>query len=61
MPKKNRQIEDRLKTIEYLLAGILLKKKPTLKEVAKIIGCSDKVLTKIYPSKKKGKNVKGRY
>ena len=52
MPKKIKDNEKRLETIEYLLAGILLGKKPNIKEVAKIIGCSDNVLTKLYPEKK---------
>ncbi len=58
MPKKNKELEDRLKTIEYLLAGLLLKKEPNIKQVAKIIGCSDKILTKLYPSKETKKNAK---
>lgn len=58
MEKKNKEIEDRLRTIEYLLAGLLLKKDPNLKQVAKIIGCSDKVLTKLYPSREVKKNDK---
>ena len=32
MPKKNKELEDRLKTIEYLLAGLLLKKNPNIKQ-----------------------------
>ncbi|MDO8740356.1 MAG: hypothetical protein Q7J54_02140 [Candidatus Woesearchaeota archaeon] len=52
MPKKIKDNEKRLETIEYLLAGILLGKKPNIKEVSKIIGCSDNVLTKLYPEKK---------
>lgn len=51
MPKKNKELEDHLMDIKYLLAGILLNRKPNLKEVAKIVGCSDKTLTKIYPDK----------
>jgi len=59
MPKKSKKIEEHLQTIEYLLAGILLKKEVDIKKVAKIIGCSDKTLTTIYPQKKRGnKNVK---
>jgi len=53
MPKKNKEIEDHLQDIKYLIVGILLERKPNLKEVAKIIGCSDKTLTKIYSHKKK--------
>lgn len=52
MPKKIKDNEEHLQTIEYLLAGILLGKKPTVKEVSKIIGCSDKRLSKLYPEKK---------
>lgn len=52
MPKKIKDIEERLQTLEYLLAGILLGKKPNVKEVAKIIGCSDKVLTRLYPERR---------
>ncbi len=52
MPKKSKDIEGRLQTIEYLLAGLLLGKKPTVKEVSKIVGCSDNVLTKLFPEKK---------
>ena len=55
MPKKNKEIEDRLQTLEYLLVGILLKREPNIKEVAKIVGCSDKVLTALYPGRNKGK------
>lgn len=58
MPKKNKDIEDRLKTIEFLLAGILLGKKADLKTVAKVIGCSDKTLTKLYPERKSNKKEK---
>lgn len=52
MPKKKKEFDDYLKTIEFLLAGILLKKESNVKQIAKIIGCSDKVLTKLYPEKK---------
>lgn len=55
MPKKNKEIEDHLEDIKYLLAGILLDRKPNLKEVARVIGCSDKKLTKLYPKKVKKK------
>jgi len=52
MPKKIKKIEEHLQSIEYLLAGILLKREIDMKKVAKIIGCSDKTLTKLYPQKK---------
>ncbi len=53
MPKKVKTTEGHLQVIEYLLAGLLLKKEVDIKKVAKIIGCSDNALTAIYP--KKGK------
>ncbi len=52
MPKLNKEVEDHLKIIEYLLAGIILKREPNIKEVAKIIGCSDTVLSAMYPGRK---------
>jgi len=55
MPTKNNDIELELKKVQYLLAGLLLKRKPTVKEVAKIIGCSDKTITKLYPERSKEK------
>ena len=54
MPKKNKTTEEHLQTIEYLLAGLLLKKEVDIKKVAKIMGCSDKTLTSIYPKKRGG-------
>ena len=56
MPKKIKDSEDRLKTIEFLLAGILLGKKPKVQEVARILGCHNSVLTKMYPERKVKKN-----
>jgi transcription initiation factor TFIIIB Brf1 subunit/transcription initiation factor TFIIB len=53
MPKKNKTSEDHLQIIEYLLAGLLLKKEPDIKKVAKILGCSDVTLTKLYPEHRK--------
>ncbi|MDE1854865.1 MAG: hypothetical protein KGH57_00900 [Candidatus Micrarchaeota archaeon] len=55
MPKKIKKTEEHLETIEYLLAGVLLKGGSGVKQVAKIIGCSDKTLTKLYPQNKKEK------
>jgi len=58
MPKKTKSNEEHFQTIEYLLAGLLLKKEVDIKKVAKIIGCSDKTLTSMYPEKRRGnKNV----
>ena len=54
MPKKSKNIEEHLQTIEYLLAGILLKKETDIRKVAKIIGCSDSTLTALYPQRRKG-------
>lgn len=55
MPKKIKTTEEHLQTIEYLLAGLLLKKEVDVKKVAKIIGCSDKILTAMYPERRRGK------
>jgi len=55
MPKKIKTTEEHLQTIEYLLAGLLLKKDVDIKKVAKIIECSDKTLTRMYPEKRVGK------
>lgn len=52
MSKNNDLIMKELKKIQCLLAGILLNKKTDLKKVAKIIGVSDKTLTKFYPERK---------
>ena len=54
-PKKESNLELELKKIQYLLAGVLLKRNPTVKEIAKIIGCSDNMITKLYPNKQKNK------
>jgi len=56
MPKKNKTVEEHLQTIEYLLAGLILKKEIDIKKVAKIIGCSDRTLTKAFPERKKKPN-----
>ena len=58
MPENNKEIIEHLKRIEYLLAGILLGRKPNVKEVAKAIKCSDNTLTAVFPDKGKGKKVK---
>lgn len=57
MTEKKDNIERELKKLQYLLAGLLLNKKPNIKQVAKVIGVSDKTLTKFYPEKK-GKKAK---
>lgn len=53
MPKKNKTRDEHLQTIEFLLAGLLMKKEVDVKKVARIIGCSDKTLTAIYPERKR--------
>ena len=58
MPKKTKTVEEHLQDIKYLLASILLKKEPTIKEVAKVVGCSDNKLTRLFPERKKQKNDK---
>lgn len=52
MPDDNKEIIENLKAIKFLLAGIILKRNPNIKEVAKAIGCSDNTLTAIYPERK---------
>jgi len=55
MPKKTKTVEDHLEIIENLLAGIILKRSPNVKQVAAIMGVSDVKLTGLYPrSSKKG-------
>jgi len=60
MPKKTKSEEEHLKTIEFLLAGILLKRNTDVQKVAKIIGCTTGVLTDMFPEKRNrgGKGVK---
>lgn len=58
MPENNKEIVEHLKRIEYLLAGILLDRKPYVKEVAKAIKCSDNTITSIFPDRGKGKKEK---
>lgn len=45
-------IEQHLRTIEIMLAGLLLGRKPKVKEVAKIMGVSDKTLSMLLPEGK---------
>jgi hypothetical protein len=58
MPKKTKTVEEHLQDIKYLLAAIILKKEPNIKEVAKIVGCSDNKLTELYPEKIKKRGEK---
>ena len=52
MPKKIKTQEEHLQAIEYLLAGILLKRDTDVNKLARVIGCSSKILSKMYPKKK---------
>lgn len=54
MPKKSKSTEEHLKTIELMLAGVLLNQesKPELRKLAKLIGVSDDAITDLYPQRK---------
>ena len=54
MPKKIKTQEEHSQTIEYLLAGLLLKRDVDVNKLARIIGCSSKTLSEMYPEKKRG-------
>lgn len=60
MPKKPKSVEEHLETIENLLVGIILKRKPSVKDVAKIVGISDKRITEMYPQPKGEKKMEPR-
>lgn len=49
MAKKIKTTEEHLQTIEFLLAGIILKRDMNARKIAKIIGCSDSKLTELFP------------
>lgn len=57
MPKKSKSKtqEEHSQTIEYLLAGLLLKRDVDVHKVAKIMGCRVQNLTKLFPERRKGK------
>jgi hypothetical protein len=55
MPKKVKKIEEHLEIIENLLVGILLDRKPSVKELAKIVGISDRRITEMYPEPSEGR------
>jgi DNA-binding Xre family transcriptional regulator len=60
MPKKTKTVGEHLEIIEKLLAGIILKRSPNVKELAKIMGVSSDRLTELYPlSKNKGEDTEG--
>ena len=48
-----RTTEEHLRSIEFLLAALILKRDVDVKKVANIIGCSDKTLTDLFPEKRK--------
>ena len=54
LPKKVKTIEEHLEIIENLLVGIILKRRPNVKELAKIMGVSDNKITQMYPKKGEG-------
>jgi len=53
MPKKNKTKEEHLETIELTLAAILLERDVDVGQISKIMGLSDKTLSKLDPEKKK--------
>jgi hypothetical protein len=55
MPKKVKTVEEHLEIIENLLVGILLNRKPSVKELAKTVGISDKRITEMYPEPSEGR------
>jgi len=54
VPKKVKTVEEHLEVVENLLVGIILKRKPSVKELAKIVGVSDNKITEMYPRKGPG-------
>jgi hypothetical protein len=48
--KKAKTTEEHLQVIEFLLAGQLLERKPDIKQVAKVIGVGDDVITGMFPA-----------
>lgn len=57
MPKKTRTTEEHLKTIELLVAGLLMnqEKKPSVQEIARLIGVDESTITELYPQRKSKK------
>ncbi len=51
MPKRTKSTDDHLRSIEIMLAGVLLSQesKPEVKKLAKLIGVSDKTLSELFP------------
>ncbi len=54
MPKKIKTTEGHLKTIELLVAGLLLnqEKKPSVQQIARLIGVDESVIADLYPQRK---------
>jgi hypothetical protein len=57
MPKKIKTTEEHLKTIELLIAGILMnqEKKPSVQQIARLIGVDKSVIADLYPQRKSKK------
>ncbi len=53
MPKKPKTVEEHLEIMENLLAGVILKREPNVKKLAKIMGVSSDKLTELYPTSRK--------
>ena len=56
MPKKNKTQEEHLQVIEYLLAGLILKRDVDVNKLARVIGCSSKTLLTLFPERRKTNN-----
>lgn len=54
MPKKTKTTEEHLKTIELLVAGLLMNqdKKPSVQQIARLIGVDESTITDLYPQRK---------
>jgi len=54
MPKKTKTTEERLKTIEFLIAGLLLNQedKPSIHKIARLMGVNEREIRKLYPQRK---------
>jgi len=57
VPKKTKTTEEHLKTIELLVAGLLMnqEKKPSLHQIARLIGVDESVIVDLYPQRKSKK------
>jgi hypothetical protein len=57
MPKKTKTTEEHLKIIELLVAGVLMnqEKKPSVQQIARLIGVDESVIADLYPQRKSKK------